>query len=310
MTEPTVTTRLLPLLGAPTASGKSAAVLQLADLLLEQGVQIEIITADAMQVYQGMDIGTAKPDAAERARHPHHLLDLVTPAAAFSVAAWTREAERVIGEVLQRGNLPVVAGGTGFYLRALASGLPTVPAADSGVQRGLWERLERVGLDVLVDELAQAAPLDAVRAQRNPRRVIRSLEVLERTGRPPSSFANTPPAFAYSKVVLLPPLSSLEPRIRQHTQQMFAAGLVDEVAALLEAFPQQLTATQAIGYKEVVAHLQGGTTVEGARGAVERATLRYAKRQLTWFRREPAVKYGLLAHEVQPELLAWLRSLL
>jgi tRNA dimethylallyltransferase len=284
-------------------------VLQLADALLP--ARLEIITADAMQVYQGMDIGTAKPDAAERARHPHHLLDLVTPAEPFSVASWVRAAGQAIAEVLDRGNLPLVAGGTGFYIRALTEGLPTVPAADPAVQQPLWERLEREGLDVLAGELEAAAPLDAVRAQRNPRRVIRSLEVLQRTGRPPSAFRNAPPAFSYSKVVLLPPVEQLRKRIRERTGRMFAAGLVAEVAALLEEYPQQLTATQAIGYKEVVAHLQGGATLAEAELAVRQATLRYARRQLTWFRREPdAAQSALLAKEAQPELLAWLHTLL
>jgi tRNA dimethylallyltransferase len=301
---------VIPVLGAPTASGKSATVLQLADRLGPQA-QVEIITADAMQVYRGMDIGTAKPDPAEQARHPHHLLDLVSPAEAFSVAAWVRAAELVIAEVLERGNLPVVAGGTGFYIRALTEGLPTVPAADPAVQQALWERLEREGLDVLVGELTEQAPEDAIRAQRNPRRVIRSLEVLQRTGRPPSSFGTAPPAFAYSKVVLLPPVTSLEGRILERTQRMFSAGLVAEAERLLAEYPEQLTATQAIGYKEVVAHLQGTATLDEAVQAVQQATLRYARRQLTWFRREPAaLQLELLAPEAGPQLLAWLRSLL
>src|SRR5690554_4114523 len=167
----------IPLLGAPTASGKSSLALALA-----QELPIEVVTADAMQVYQGMDIGTAKPTAAERALVPHHLLDLVTPAQPFSVAQWVAAAERAIADIRARGNLPLVVGGTGFYLRSLAQGLPLVPPADPAVQRQLWDRFVASGLEPLQQELARAAPQDAERAGQNPRRVVRALEILLRTG--------------------------------------------------------------------------------------------------------------------------------
>ena len=161
------------MLGAPTATGKTQVALALA---AELG--LEIVSADAMQVYRGMDVGTAKPSPADRARVPHHLIDVVTPDQPFSVAAFVTRAETAIAEVLARGKLPWVVGGSGYYLRSLAAGLPTLPAADPELQAPLWARLEREGLESLVGELDAASSEDAARAQRNPRRVIRALEVL------------------------------------------------------------------------------------------------------------------------------------
>ncbi len=291
------------MLGAPTATGKTQVALALA---AELG--LEIVSADAMQVYRGMGVGTAKPSPADRARVPHHLIDVVTPDQPFSVAAFVTRAEAAIAEVLARGKLPWVVGGTGYYLRSLAAGLPTLPATDPELQAPLWARLEREGLESLVGELEAASSKDAARAQRNPRRVIRALEVLQRSGRPPSTFPRTAPAHRYAKLVLLPELGALRPRIEARVEAMFAEGLVAEVQGLLGRYREQLTATQAIGYKEVVAHLQGGSTLEEAKEMVKRATIRYARRQGTWFRKEPgAARVAGLAPEVEGELRLWLQ---
>ena len=179
----------IPVLAGPTASGKSALALRLAQVL-----PIEIVSADAMMVYRGMDIGTAKPTLTERQRVPHHLIDILNPDEPFSAFGYVGRAERAVAEVLERGKLPLVVGGTGFYIRALSEGLPTVPPADAEVQAALWERLEREGLDALVSDLERLSPPDAQRAERNPRRVVRALEIVERTGRAPSSFPSTNPA--------------------------------------------------------------------------------------------------------------------
>lgn len=292
----------VPMLGAPTASGKSAVALELA-----QRFPLEIISADAMQVYLDMDIGTAKPSAAERARVPHHLIDLVSPAEPFSVAEWVTRAETAIAEIRGRGRLPFVVGGTGFYLRALAHGLPTVPPADAAVQEELWRELEEHGLERLERELADSSPEDAERSQRNPRRVVRALEIVRRTGRAPKDFPPRPPVFAFSLAVLEPTMSELRPRIESRCEQMFAAGLADEVERLLERYPSRSTAMQAIGYKETAAALAGRTTLEEARRAVYEATVRYARRQLTWFRRERAeLRLPQLAPPAQPKLIEWL----
>ncbi|CAN5764224.1 tRNA (adenosine(37)-N6)-dimethylallyltransferase MiaA [soil metagenome] len=299
-----LTRKRVPILGAPTAAGKTAAALHLA-----ADLPLEVISADAMMVYHGLDIGTAKPTPAEQARLPHHLIDVVEPEESFSVADFVRLAEVAIADVWRRGNVPLVVGGTGFYIRALSTGLPTVPAADEQAQAEVWARLEREGLDVLVDELAAASPADATRAERNPRRVVRALEILKRTGRAPASFPSTQPAFLYDKVVLLPSLEVLRPRIALRTEIMFNRGLVEEVAALQRQHPAQTTARQAIGYKEVGAFLRGDLTLAEANAAVTLATVQYAKRQRTWFRKERGANvYEAVATDVLGELRVWLEG--
>lgn len=293
---------LVPALGAPTAAGKSAVALDLAERL-----DLEIVSADAMQIYRGMDIGTAKPTVAERARVPHHVIDVVDPGAEFSVANWVPLAEAAIADVRGRGKTPFVVGGTGFYLRALSRGLPTVPAADAAVQEEIWAEHRTGGLEPLLRELREASPADANRAQRNPRRVVRAVEILRRTGRPPVAFPFTEPAYSLSKVVLVPDMDALAPRIEARTERMFAAGLVEEVQRLLPSHPDATTAMQAIGYKEVVEHLRGDATLAEAKAAVTLATTQYAKRQRTWFRKEPgATRFDALAPDVADALATWL----
>ncbi|MDZ7703488.1 MAG: tRNA (adenosine(37)-N6)-dimethylallyltransferase MiaA [Trueperaceae bacterium] len=306
----------IPVLAGPTASGKSDAAVALGTVALEAWALaagwggLELVSADAMMVYRGMDIGTAKPSAAERARVRHHLIDVVDPDEPFSVADYVGRAEAAIADVVARGRLPLVVGGTGFYIRALSQGLPTVPAADPAVQAPLWARVEAEGLEPLHQDLATLSPADAERAQHNPRKVVRALEVLQRTGRPPSNFPFTEPAFRYDKRVLLPPADDLTARIEARTEAMFAAGLVDEVQRLLGHYPHQPTALQAIGYKEVAAYLRGEVSLEGARAQVTLATVRYAKRQRTWFRKEPgAVPIHNVGPAALPDLSAWLRDL-
>ncbi len=290
---------MIPVLGGPTASGKSALALGLAEPL-----GLEIVSADAMMVYRGLDVGTAKPTPDERLRVPHHLIDVAEPDETFSVARYVRLAEGAIAETLERGRLPVVVGGTGFYIRALTEGLPTAPAADPEAQRPLWERLERAGLDALEAALYALSPDDARRAQRNPRRLVRALEIWERTGRSPTSFPLAPPRFRYSKRRLEPGREELAERIEGRTAEMFAAGLVAEVRGLLARFPASTTAFQAIGYKEVRAALAGEYPLTDAPEAVARATRRYARRQETWFRREPG-----MARLEPSDAALWLASL-
>ncbi len=294
----------VPLLAGPTASGKTTLALDLA-----KDFPIEIISADAMMVYKGMDIGTAKPTTQERATVPHHLLDVVHPDELFNVADYVRLAEQAVKEVLERKNLPLVVGGTGFYIRALAAGLPTVPEADKQVQAALYERLEREGLEVLLEELRVLSSADATRTERNPRRVVRALEIIQRTGRAPSDFPMTRPAFKYDKLILAPMLEQLRPRIAARTEEMFAMGLVNEVVQLFRQYPTLATAKQAIGYKEVVDHLAGQISLEEAKAAVTLATTQYAKRQRTWFRKESGKVYEGLASDVQRDAGIWLEHL-
>ena len=297
--------RLIPLIGAPTATGKTELVLHLAACL-----PLEVISADSMQVYRGMDIGTAKPSQKEQAKVPHHVINVVDPNATFNVADFVAFAENAIRDILARGRVPLVIGGTGFYLRALTQGLPTVPPADPTIQAELWKQLEENGLEQLKQDLRTISPIDAERAGSNPRRVVRALEIIQVTGVPPSTFPYTKPAFAFSKLVLIPTLDVLEPRIVARVEEMFAQGLVTEVRRLMVRFPNCFTATQAIGYKETRAYIEGQTTLNEAKTAVVLATRQYARRQRTWFGRElDAHKIQGLAFEAEPQVRRWLKKL-
>lgn len=175
------------------------------------------------------------------------------------------------------------------------------------VQAPLWQRLAEEGLEPLLRELAALSPADAHRAQRNPRRVIRALEIWQRTGRSPADFPLRPPRFGYAKLALLPEPAALAPRIAARTREMIARGLLDEVAYLQARYPKLATAKQAIGYREIIEHLAGRLSLEAAIAQIERATLQYAKRQRTWLRKEPSCqRLAGLATELVPELRAWL----
>ena len=269
------------MIAGPTASGKSAVAMALAE-----SFDLEIVNADAMQVYRGMDIGTAKPSLDEQERVRHHVIDVVTPADAYSVARYVEDAHLAIEDVLARGKLPLVVGGTGFYLRALREGLPTAPPADEVAQSPLWQAVEQGRLEDLIAELRAASPIDAERAAGNPRRVVRSLEILRRSGRPPSAFPFTEPHFEFTLHVLAPPTTELRSRIGRRARRQFEDGLVVEVTDLLRRYPTQPTALQAIGYKEVARYLRGEVTLDLAKEDVVNASARYAKRQRTWFRAE------------------------
>lgn len=272
-------------LAAPTAAGKTAAVLRLATTPGGRG--LEVVSADALQVFRGFDVGTAKPSAEERARLPHHLVDAVPPDGAIDAVAWARAAEAAIEDALARGARPLVVAGTGFYLDALDRGLPTTPPADLAVRATLEaERAER-GLAPLLAELAARAPQDAAASQGNPRRVLRALEVLRTTGRPPSAFPRTAPRFTVGAFVALPSAEALDARVAARVDAMLAAGWLDEVARLAASVPPAAPAWQAIGYADLARVVRGESTLDEARAAIVLATRRYAKRQRTWFGRRP-----------------------
>ncbi|MER3451315.1 MAG: tRNA (adenosine(37)-N6)-dimethylallyltransferase MiaA [Thermus sp.] len=272
----------IPVLAGPTGSGKTALALRLAE-----EVPLEVISADATMVYRGLDIGTDKPTPAERARVPHHLVDVLEPTEAMSVARFLNLAEEAIAQVLQRGRLPLVVGGTGYYIRALSEGLHALPPPDPGFQAGLWRALEEQGFEALWRELYRQSPEDAQRVGRNPRRLVRALEVLRRTGLPPARFPKRSPRFRYRKLILWPEKPWLWPRLEARARAQFARGLIEEVRGLLERYGEIPTALQAIGYKEVAGYLRGEYGLEEALDRDIRAVKAYARRQYTWFRREP-----------------------
>lgn len=270
----------ISLLAGPTASGKTGVVLELSPST------IEVISADAMLVYKGMDIGTAKPSPQEQALLPHHLIDLCHPDEAFSVADYVRLAEEAIAGVLARGKLPIVVGGTGFYIQALMHGLPTVPMVDRGVQQKYWEVFEARGIAPLEQQLQDLSLREAQRAQRNPRRVIRALEIYERTGKFAHQFPYTSAKYRYRGYWLDIPHEELHQAIEKRCEQMFRQGLIDEVLALKRDFPEWATAQQAIGYKEVLECLDADDIKACAKERIVLATRQYAKRQKTWFKKQ------------------------
>lgn len=272
----------IPVLAGPTGSGKTALA-----LLLGEELPLEVISADATMVYRGLDIGTDKPTPEERARVPHHLVDVLDPSEAMSVARFLELAEGTIAQVLAKGKVPLVVGGTGYYIRALSEGLHDLPPPDEGLQAALWEELSARGFEALLGKLAQASPEDASRVGKNPRRLVRALEVLRRTGLPPARHPKRLPRFRYQKLILWPERAWLFPKLEERARGQFARGLVEEVQGLLARYPRMPTALQAIGYKEVVGYLRGEYGLEEALERDIRAVKAYAKRQYTWFRHEP-----------------------
>ena len=273
----------LPILTAPTAAGKSALALRLA-----QDCGLELISADAFTVYRGLDIGTAKPSAAERTQVPHHLMDVVDVTENYDVARWVADAEATAARLLAQGRRPLVVGGTGFYLRALTTGLPLAPAADPEMRAAVEAELAERGLDALLADIAAVRPDQLPRMERNPRRVVRALEVYRRSGHFPADFGWRGPRFAAQVFAFSPPLPELDARIAQRTQALLAAGWPQEAQWLAEQVPPDTsplpTAWQALGYREALALAQGEVTLEQAAAAITGATRRYAKRQRTFIR--------------------------
>lgn len=299
----------IPVLAGPTASGKTALSLELA-----RRFPIEVISADAMMVYRQLDVGTAKPTLLERSAVPHHLIDIADPNTDFSVTEWVTAAESAIAGVLERGHIPLIVGGTGFYIRALSQGLPSAPPSDPALIQRLEVELKNQGLDAMIAELGEVSPSDAERTQRNPRRVLRALEILRGTGRAPATFSPKAPRFSFEKFVLLPDKALLETRIAGRTSAMLKGGLLNETGGLLDTFSRdgrRATSFQAIGYKQALDYLLGvpdGAGVvqhiglEETERRINLATRQYAKRQATWFAREPEAQVFRTLPEVQAAL--------
>ena len=275
-------------LAGPTAVGKTTLSLRLA-----KHFGAEIISADSMQVYKGMDIGTAKATAREQALVPHHMIDVADPAAPYSVADYVRQAEPVLKDILARGRLPLITGGTGFYIQALLKGLDfSEPLRDSALRSHLQERMETEGPLALHRELAEKDPAAAAAIHpHNRKRIIRALEYYEETGLRISDLNRqqqekaSPYRVLY--LVLNLPREILYRQIEERVEQMLQAGLAEEVAALkANGIPAESTAMQALGYKEVLEYLEGRCSREEAVARIKLGTRHYAKRQLTWFRRE------------------------
>lgn len=272
-------------------------------MLLAKKLGGEIISVDSMQVYRGLDIGTAKPTPAERALVPHHLIDVVEVNESFDVAQFTQIAAAAHRDIVSRKKLPIYCGGTGLYFNALISGLGSSPPANSELRT----ELEATPLSALLDELATADPETFARIDRsNPRRVVRALEVIRTTGKPYSEHRTqwdkkAPGSwFALSRA-----RDDLNHRINVRVDSMFASGLVDETRDLLtRGLAENRTAMQAIGYRQVVEHLNGARDLQTTIELVKQKSRQFAKRQGTWFRNQLQLHWIDVAADDTPEQIA------
>ena len=270
----------------PTASGKSAVALELAERF-----PMEIVSVDSAQVYRGMDVGTAKPDAATRKRFPHHLIDIVDPSDAYSAGRFRDDALRLIGEIHARGKIPLLAGGTMLYFRALTKGLADLPPAQPKLRAQMDARAAKVGWPALHAELAQVDPAAAARIEPNDaQRIQRALEVHRHTGKPLSHFhgkaAPELPFEAY-KISLEPSdRSALHTRIAERFRAMLSAGLVEELRALRERYEltAEMPSMRSVGYRQAWHAIEDPRDIALLESRGIAATRQLAKRQLTWLR--------------------------
>jgi tRNA dimethylallyltransferase len=278
------------ILVGPTAVGKTEIALALAE-----EIDAEIVSADSMQVYRGMDIGTAKPTKDERARIPHHMIDVADPREEFSAGQYLRLATETIKDIRDRGRTPLVVGGTGLYVRALVDGLFEGPSADWSLREELME-MEREMPGSLHRSLMSADPAAAARIHPSDiRRTVRALEVCKKGG-PISARQVSWSDPAGSKPVRMVGLRRTRPelygRIERRVDKMMEAGLLEEVKALRNmGCTRGMVSMQALGYKQLMAHMDGEYTLEAAVGLIKRDTKRYAKRQFTWFNADARVRW-------------------
>ena len=278
---------ILVLVG-PTGVGKS-------DVALHAAMRLsgEIVSADSRLLYRLMDIGTAKPDAAMRQAVPHHLVDVADPDRQYTSKDYEREARKVVGDILGRGHLPVVVGGTGLYVRALLEGIFDGPAADRALRENLRETARLKGKEFLWKKLAEVDP-DKARsiAPQNLSRVIRALEVFDLTGRPMTVLekGTAPMGVASVKIGLMRDRKDLYRLIEQRVDRMIESGLVDEVKRLVAVgYAGSPVVRNSLGYREVLRHLEGSLSLEDAIDLIKKNTRHFAKRQITWFAKDKGI---------------------
>lgn len=272
----------------PTCVGKSSISINLA-----KEINAEIVSCDSMQVYRGMDIGTAKPSLGERDNILHHMIDIVDLDVEYNAARYVKDADSIITQIQERNRVPLIAGGTGLYVKALIDGLFPGPAGD----REIRDKLGKKDLNALYGELKKVDPVSSKRINQNDkRRIIRALEVFYKTGRPISSFQTQ---WEKRRDVIIIGLNrdrrDLYNRIDKRVDKMFQDGFVEEVKGLVDkGLSQNKTASQALGYKEIMQYLGGRYTLEETMHLLKQNTRRLAKRQLTWFRKDDRVKWLLI----------------
>jgi tRNA dimethylallyltransferase len=283
--------RIIAIVG-PTAAGKSQVAMKTAPK-----INAEIVSADSMQVYKYMDIGTSKPTPEDRGRIPHHLIDIIVPDEAFSAATYKERARAVIEKLRKAGKNILLVGGTGLYIKALLGGLFPAPEANQSLRQELRERANRLGSKSLWQELKEVDPISASKLHPNDMlRVIRALEVYRQTGIPLSqwqkrhAFMDRP--YQVLKIGLMEEREDLYRRIETRVDHMIASGFEEEVRSLLDmGFGRNLKSMQGLGYKQMVEYLCGEHNLGEAIRLIKRETKAYAKRQLTWFRNDPEVRW-------------------
>lgn len=297
--------RTIALLG-PTASGKSSVALVVA----ERNPSLEIVSIDAMQVYRGMDIGTAKPSVDEQARVRHHLIDIVDPAEEFTVARFQREYRDARADIAARGRHALLVGGTGLYARAAIDSLE-IPGQWPAIRSRLEREAEENGAPALYRRLAALDPAAATKMEpTNARRIVRALEVIEGSGQPFSSFGPGVDSYPDTDVIQIALRWSrdvLSRRIEERVDAMLAAGWLDEVRAL-ESVSTSRTAAAALGYEELRRHLSGEWSLERAREEIVIRTRQFAVRQERWFRRDPRVEWIDVENDPVGECVALVES--
>ncbi len=280
-------------IAGPTASGKTALAVELAKEL-----NGEVVSCDSMQIYKGMDIGTAKPTLEERQGIPHHMLDVAQPEEDFSVGRYCQMAAPIVDDIVARGKTAIIAGGTGLYMDSLIKGNDFAPYPATGARQRLEQQADEMGMDFMLERLRSVDPEAAAKLHLADRkRIIRALEVFEETGETITAHnkrtQSIPPRYNPLWIGLdFDPRQVLYDRIDMRVDMMLEQGLISEIQQLLASgIPQKCTAMQAIGYKEFVAALEGNISVEEAADQVRQSSRHYAKRQLTWFRRNPSMNW-------------------
>ena len=276
-------------IAGPTASGKTAL-----SILLAKEMDGEIVSCDSMQVYKDMDIGTAKPTPEEQQGIPHHMLSVAEPWEDFSVSRYCAMADPIVEDILRRGKSPIIVGGTGLYMDALIRGNAFAPCPSTGRREELEALAASQGIEAVIEKLQKADPESAARLHpSDQKRIIRAMEVYLETGMTITEHnrktQEIPPKYHPIRFTLTDrQRQTLYDRIDRRVDTMVEAGLIEEIQGLLaRGIPEKCTAMQAIGYKEFVAALHGACSLEEAAGQVKQSSRRYAKRQLTWFRRNP-----------------------
>ena len=288
-------------LAGPTASGKTALAVALA-----QALNGEVVSCDSMQVYKFMDIGTAKPTLDEMGGVPHHMIDVADPREDYSVSRYCKDAAPIVEDIVSRGKTAIIAGGTGLYMDSLIRGNDFAPFPSTGVRERLERQADAEGLEAMRSWLRSIDPEAEGRIQ-DRKRLLRALEVYLETGETITEHNRRtqalPPRFTPLWLGLdFENRQSLYSRIDLRVTHMLEAGLLQEIRSLLQSgVPDTATAMQAIGYKEFVSALEGHGTVEAAADSVRQSSRRYAKRQLTWFRRNPAIHWLIRKDETSGE---------